>query len=43
MDKEQRKRTATREFFGTDPDQTEITYTLEVSGDRVEISRTWEE
>jgi hypothetical protein len=43
MNKEQRKRMATREFIGMDPDQTEITYTVQVSGNRVELMRTWEE
>lgn len=43
MDKEQRMRMSEREFIGTDPEQTEITYTIQVSGGRAWLHRTWEE
>lgn len=43
MDKEQRKRMANREFVGTDPEQNEITYAIQVSGGRVWLHRQWEE
>ncbi len=43
MNKEQKKRMASREFVGTDSEQAEITYTIQVSGKHVELHRGWEE
>jgi hypothetical protein len=43
MDKEQQKRMASRSFVQQDKDQVDIEYTVQVSGDRVEISRHYEE